>query len=82
MYDLGPQFKINQEDLKVDPNCILVGEKYRIQVLTERLIRFEYSENGKFVDSASALVLKRNFQRPIFTVKEDAAYIYIETKLI
>ena len=35
--------KINQEDLKVDSSCILVGEKYRIQVLTERLILLLYA---------------------------------------
>jgi len=82
MYDLGPQFKINQRNLKVDSKSIVMGEKFRIQVLTERLIRLEYSEQGKFVDSASALVLKRNFPTPEFTIKEDTNFLYIETKYI
>ncbi len=82
MYDLGKQFKINEKDLKVDPKAILMGQKFRIQVLTERLIRFEYSESGKFIDSASARVIKRNFELPKFTIKEDEVFYYIETKYV
>ena len=82
MYNLGPQFHLNQDNLRVNEKCIFIGPKYRIEVLTERLIRLEYSEQGKFVDSASALVINRNFERPLFEVKEDQAYIYINTKYI
>ena len=82
MYDLGKQFKINEKDLKVNPKAILMGQKFRIQVLTERLIRFEYSEAGKFIDAASARVIKRNFEVPKFTIKEDEVFYYIETKYV
>ena len=82
MYDLGPQFKMNNDDLIVDEKVIYKGEKYRIEILSERLIRLEYSENGNFVDLASANVVRRKFDLPVFIVKEDAAYIYIETKYI
>ena len=80
MYELGNQFKINKDNLKVNEKSVLVGKKFRIQILTERLIRFEYSENGKFIDFASANVIRRNFDYPVFTIKEDEAYYYIETK--
>ena len=80
MYDLGNQFKINKDNLKVNEKAVLVGKKFRIQILSERLIRFEYSENGKFIDAASANVIRRNFDFPTFTIKEDEAYYYIETK--
>ena len=43
MYDLGQQFRINQNNLKVSPDVTIIREKYRIQVLTERLIRIEYN---------------------------------------
>ncbi len=82
MYNLGPQFHLNQDNLRVNERCIFIGPKYRIEVLTERLIRLEYSEQGKFVDSASALVINRNFERPLFEVKEDQIFIYINTKYI
>ena len=37
------------------------GEKYRITVLTDRLIRLEYSEDGKFEDRMSFAVVDRSF---------------------
>lgn len=80
MYDLGPQFRMDQTNLKVDPKVVLIGRKFRIQILTERLIRFEYSESGKFMDSASANVVRRKFDLPKFTIKEDEVFYYIETK--
>ena len=82
MYDLGNQFKINQKDLVVNPKCVISGEKFRIQILTDRLIRLEYNENidGKFVDSASSLVVRRKFDEPYFDFKEDEHNIYISTK--
>ena len=80
MYDLGPQFYINLDKLKTNQSAVLQGQKFRISILTERLIRLEYSETGKFVDLASALVVNRNFPFPEFLVKEDGGNFYIETK--
>ena len=40
---------------------MLIGDKYRITVLTDRLIRLEYSENGRFEDRASFAVTNRDF---------------------
>lgn len=80
MYDLGPQFRINQQDLLVPEKSIIKGKKFRIEILTERLIRFEYNEEGKFIDDASANVIKRNFETPKYILKEDEAFYYIETK--
>ena len=82
MYDLGPSFRMNQDDLKVNEKTILMGSKFRIQILTERLIRFEYNESGKFVDARSARVINRNFPLPRFILKEDEAFFYIETKYV
>ena len=82
MYDLGPSFRLNQNDLKVSEKATLIGSKFRIQILTERLIRFEYSESGKFVDARSARVINRNFSLPKFIFKEDDAFFYIETKYV
>ena len=82
MYDLGNQFRMNQDDLKVYEKSSIMGEKFRIQVLTERLIRLEYNEQGKFVDAATSLVIKRKFDPVEFSIKEDQAFFYIETKYI
>ncbi len=57
-------------DLKSKNNCILQGQKYRITILTERLIRLEYSEDGVFEDRATSLVNFRNFDVPVWTYNE------------
>ena len=79
MYNLGEQFKVNVEDIKANPDCIYTGEKYRITILTDRLVRLEYSETGNFEDRPTELVLNRNFESPKFAVKEDRKYIEIKT---
>ena len=48
---------------------ILVGENYRFTALTDRLIRLEYSPNGKFEDRASQMVFHRDF--PICEIKTE-----------
>lgn len=80
MYDLGIQFHFNLEQAKANPSCIIKGKKYRFTVLSERLIRIEYSDNGVFIDSPTQLVLNRNFVLPKFDVKQDSKYLEISTK--
>ena len=46
MYDLGNQFHIDLNNLKTRNTNVIQGQKYRISILTERLIRLEYSEEG------------------------------------
>ena len=66
MYDLGEQFHINLDKLKTNSKSIVQGKKYRISVLTERLVRLEYNKEGKFNDLATELVVSRNFDTPPF----------------
>ena len=80
MYNLGEHFNMNLDRAKSNKKCIFKGEKYRITVLTERLIRLEYNQDGIFVDEPSELVWYRDFERPNFLVKEDANYLIIKTK--
>ena len=82
MYNLGDHFKIDKEAILANPECVYQGSKYRITVLTERLVRLEYSEQGIFEDRPSQLVLNRNFPSPKFMVKEDGKYIEIKTSYI
>lgn len=54
--------------------------KYRISILTERLIRFEYDEEGHFVDNQTQLVLNRDFQETVdFRVKDEEGLLEIHT---
>jgi len=80
MYDFGKNFHIDMEKLKSKPEAIIQGKKYRFTVLTERLLRLEYSPSGVFNDFGTELVSFRNFDVPKFTKKEDNNYIEIETE--
>ena len=80
MYNLGEHFNMNLDRAKANKKCIFKGNKYRITVLTERLVRLEYNEDGIFVDEPSELAWYRDFERPKFLVKDDANYLIIKTK--
>lgn len=80
MYDLGNYFHINLDNLKVNTSQIIQGNKYRISVLTDRLIRLEYNKEGKFNDLATQLVTFRKFEKPEFVVREDNAFLELTTK--
>ena len=58
------------EDLLVNKDCVFTGDNYRISILTERLVRLEYSENGVFYDNATEQVHFRNMPKPEFTQTE------------
>ena len=80
MYELGDNFKFDFSKAKANKECVFQGEKYRITVLTERLVRLEYNENGMFEDFPTELVWYRNFPKPDFTIKESNKIINISTK--
>lgn len=80
MYKLGEQFEINLESIKPNEGVIWTGKKYRITLLTERLVRLEYNENGVFEDRPTALVQNRNFETPKFLIKEDDTFFELTTE--
>lgn len=80
MYDFGNYFHLNTLDLLPKQDAVIKGQKYRITILTERLVRLEYSPTSIFNDYATELVQFRNFEVPQFTKKEDNSFLEIETK--
>ncbi|WP_455616371.1 TIM-barrel domain-containing protein [Eisenbergiella sp.] len=58
---------------------ILQGDKYRITMLTEGLVRLEYSEDGVFEDRATQTVINRDFPPVKFQVKETEEELEILT---
>ena len=40
---------------------MIIGNQYRITVLTEGLVRLEYNADGEFEDRATQMVLYRDF---------------------
>ena len=62
-----------------DVTNIIKGEKYRFTVLSDILIRLEYSETGEFLDECTELVRNRKFTIPKFNVQQDEKFLVIET---
>lgn len=63
-----------------DEKYIVRGEKYRITVLTDCLLRLEYSEDGVFEDRATRLAFNRAFDTPEFECYHEADRLHIVTK--
>ncbi len=63
--------------------AIIQGDKWRFTILTDRLIRIEYNEDGIFEDRATQVVIDRDFDVPKFTVNEDREdFIKISTEKV
>lgn len=80
MYNLGEHFKVDYNKAKANEKNIFKGEKYRITVLTERLIRLEYHPNGIFEDRPTKIVEKRDFPKAEFRYHDEAGILQIATK--
>ena len=81
MYDFGENFKIDISKAKTDTNYTFDGPKFRISVLSDVLIRFEYSEEGKFNDYPTFFAHDRSFAAPKVTFKEDSNVIIIKNEI-
>jgi len=71
MFDMHP---------RADERYVVKGEKYRFTVLTDRMLRLEYSENGVFEDRATRLAFNRCFDTPEYEVYEQDGLLHIKTK--
>ncbi len=57
-----------------------IGNKYRITVLTSRLIRLEYQRNGLFVDEPTQAVVNRNFPHVDYMSTHEKGNLIINTE--
>ena len=80
MASMSSYFIKNVFDAKSNKASFVKGEKYRFTVLTERLIRMEYSPSGVFEDRPTELVTFRNFAPINFNVTETETLLEIKTK--
>ena len=65
-----------------NPASVIQGDCYRFTVLTDRLIRLEYSAEGRFVDEPTKTVLCRCFPKVDFRVVDTADSLEIVTEYI
>ena len=78
---IDKRFLLDVKPAALSENIILFP-KFRITVLTDRLLRLEYSKSGEFTDSASQSVFYRDFPACDYSVREDGEYIFVETKAL
>lgn len=65
-----------------DPACVVSGDKWRFSILSDRVIRMEYSETGEFIDAQTQIVLNRKFPVPEFQVYDKGDTMQIATKYL
>lgn len=79
MSDLSEHFKIDVTTSRPRENCVFKGNYYRISVLSDVLLRLEYSPTGKFNDYPTLFAINRRFEtEPTITVKEDEKFLNIQ----
>ena len=80
MYPLGKHFEIDYSKAKCDKRAVLEGKNYRISLISERIVRLEFSPDGKFLDKPTQLVKKRDIGLPDFSVRQDKHVMEITTR--
>ena len=80
MYPLGKHFEIDYSKGKCDKRAILEGKNYRISIISERIVRLEFSPDGKFLDKPTQLIKKRDIGLPDFSVRQDKHVMEITTR--
>lgn len=58
---------------------MVTGSNYRITVLTDRLIRLEYQEEGEFVDQLTKTVVSRDFPEVPYEYRYEDGLLILET---
>ncbi|MEU5698190.1 TIM-barrel domain-containing protein [Streptomyces aurantiacus] len=58
---------------------VLQGERWRVTVLTDGLLRLEWADDGVFEDRASTFALNRASTPPRFTVRDDHDALTVST---
>ena len=71
-------YKLISYPKALDEN-IIQGNKYRITMLTERLVRLEYSEDGCFEDQPTQMAMNRDFPRSAWRLVSGKDGIEIHT---
>ena len=80
MYPLGKQFEIDSSRAMCDSKAVVQGPNFRISVISERIVRLEFSPSGQFVDRPTQLIKKRDIGVANFSVRQDASVLEISTK--
>ena len=79
MNTVGGYFVSHKDNGMAIKDNIIKGKNYRFTVLSERLIRIEYSPKGEFIDLPSERILFRKFPKSDFKVNFSETLLQITT---
>ena len=80
MAKIGEHFKVDYSNCISKPQTVFKGQFYRITVLSDLLVRLEFSEEGYFEDRPTEFAKFRNFPIPQMKVDQNEKYLDITTK--
>jgi len=70
----------NQANPVADPHAIIIEDKARFTILTSRLIRLEWIENGIFQDYSSFVFINRLLPVPHYNIEDRDGWLEIHTE--
>ena len=80
MANLKEHFNVMNYDMaSANADGVITGKKYRISILSDILVRLEYSETGTFEDRPTELIANRRFDVPRYTKQEDENFLVLTT---
>lgn len=68
-----------EDDPLANPKAVVTAGKARFTVLTSRLVRMEWSEDGRFEDRATLGIVNRRMPVPAFKVSRSGGKVTIKT---
>ncbi|TRX61683.1 DUF5110 domain-containing protein [Fulvivirga sp. M361] len=72
----------NSYDPETPENATVISDNCRFTVLTPRMIRMEWTEDGVFEDHASLVFVNRKVPIPDFTVSRQDGWVIIQTEVL
>ena len=79
MNTIGEFFVNKKENAICIKENIIQGKKFRFSILTDRLIRLEYSEKGVFEDRPTSQIIFRKFPAVKFTISQTELIMQLAT---
>lgn len=65
-----------------DPAAVVTSGRARFTILTDRMIRIQYSVSEKFEDRATFAIINRRLPLVDYRTREEGGYLYIETSAL
>lgn len=82
LFPLTACFNLSAQNPEAHSEAQILSGNARFTVLTDRLIRMEWSENGNFEDNATLAIINRELDVPLFTTETKGDTLEIKTNTV